>query len=131
LRIFSVSDIHGSVTCFRTLVNAGKFYGADLLVMGGDPAGKQLIPVVARGGVSRAHDSGADFTAETTQEIADFERRVAGLGAYTLRTDPEFAEQLAADGGGWLRQRLGGGGAPPPPPLRATSPLAANGAWFR
>jgi hypothetical protein len=31
LRIFFVSDIHGSVKCFRKLVNAGKFYGADLL----------------------------------------------------------------------------------------------------
>jgi hypothetical protein len=116
------------VTCFRTLVNAGKLYGTDLLIMGGDPAGKQLIPVVAQGGVSRAHDNGADFTVETTQKIADFERRVAELGACTLRTDPEFVEQLAADGGGWLRQRLGGGGAPPPPP---PPPLAANGAWFR
>ena len=31
MRIFFVSDIHGSVTCFRKLVNAGKFCGADLL----------------------------------------------------------------------------------------------------
>ena len=130
MRIFFVSDIHGSVTCFRKLVNAGTFYGADLLIMGGKPAGKQLIPVIARGGVSRAHDNGADFTVETTQGIAGFEPRVAELGAYTLRTDPEF-EQLAADGGGWRRQRRGGGGAPPPPPLPATSPLAASGAWFR
>jgi uncharacterized protein len=38
LRIFFGSDIHGSVKCFRKLVNAGKFYGADLLIMGGDGA---------------------------------------------------------------------------------------------
>jgi hypothetical protein len=99
--------------------------------MGGKTAGKQLIPVVVRGGVSRAYDNGADFTVETTQGIADFEPRVAELRASTLRTDPEFVEQLGADGSDWRRQRLGGSGAPPPPPLPATSPLAANGAWFR
>ena len=38
MRIFFVSDIHGSVKCFRKLVNAGKFYGADLLIMGGGGA---------------------------------------------------------------------------------------------
>jgi Icc-related predicted phosphoesterase len=97
LRIFFVSDIHGSVKCFRKLVNAGKFYGADVLIMGGDLAGKQLVPVVARGGVSRALYNGADFTFETAQEIAEFERRVAELGAYALRTDPEFVGQLAGD----------------------------------
>jgi uncharacterized protein len=69
VRIFFVSDIHGSVKCFRKLVNAGKFYGADVLIMGGDLAGKQLVPVVARGGVSRAHFNGADFVFETAQEI--------------------------------------------------------------
>src|SRR3984957_19970192 len=65
--------------------------------MGGDLAGKQLVPVVAQGGVSRAHFNGTDFVFETAQEITDFERRAAELGAYTLRTDQEFVGQLAAD----------------------------------
>ena len=40
MRILFVSDIHGSVTCFRKLVNAGKCYGAGLLRqrLGGDGA---------------------------------------------------------------------------------------------
>jgi Icc-related predicted phosphoesterase len=121
LRIFFVSDIHGSVKCFRKLVNAGKFYGADVLIMGGDLAGKQLVPVVARGGVSRAHYNGADFTFETAQEIAEFERRVAELGAYTLRTDPEFV-----GAGTVLFPR-----AVDIAPLPLTPPLAADGARFR
>ena len=97
MKIFFVSDIHGSVKCFRKLVNAGKFYGADLLIMGGDLAGKQLVPVIARGGVSTAHFHGTDFTFETVEEITEFERRAAELGAYTIRTDPEFVAQLSAD----------------------------------
>ncbi len=152
MRIFFVSDIHGSVKCFRKLVNAGKFYGADLVIMGGDLAGKQLIPVVAQGGVSRAHYNGADFTFETTQEIADFERRDAELGAVIeapLEGTPAVGTELFLRavgifhvarglvqhesswyGDGWLRQRLGRGGAPPPP-LPVTPSLAVNGARFR
>jgi uncharacterized protein len=97
VKIFFVSDIHGSVKCFRKLVNAGKFYGADVLIMGGDLAGKQLVPVIARGSASTARFNGADFTFETASEIAEFERRVAELGAYTMRTDPAFVAELAQD----------------------------------
>lgn len=97
MKIFFVSDIHGSVKCFRKLVNAGKFYGANLLVMGGDLAGKQLVPVVARSGRFSAHFHGTDFTFETPAEITEFERRVSELGVYTIRTDPEFVAQLTAD----------------------------------
>jgi hypothetical protein len=104
LRIFFVPDIHGSVKCFRKLVNAGKFYRADLLIMGGDLAGKQLVPVVARGGGSRVH-----------YNIAD------GL----------VQHESSWYGDGWLRQRPGGDGAPPCRPLALTPALAADGARFR
>jgi hypothetical protein len=125
LRIFFVSDIHGSVKCFRKLVNAGKFYGADLLIMGGDLAGKQLVPVVARGGVSRAHYKGADGAPGVGMELflraVDIFHIAGGL----------VQHESSWYGDGWLRQRLGGGGASPPPPLALTPPLAADGARFR
>ncbi len=47
LRLFFATDIHGSERCFRKFLNAGSFYGADVLVMGGDMTGKMLLPVVA------------------------------------------------------------------------------------
>jgi len=97
LKIFFVSDIHGSQTCFRKLVNAGKFYGADVLMMGGDLAGKELVPVVSRGNSWSARFRGADFTMDTLAEVAEFERRIGTLGPYTMRTDPGFIEQLSAD----------------------------------
>jgi Icc-related predicted phosphoesterase len=97
MKIFFVSDIHGSVRCFRKLVNAGKFYGVDTLIMGGDLAGKQLVPIIARGGTSSARYQGAEFTFETDAEIAEFERRIGDRGGYALRTDQEFVGQLAAD----------------------------------
>ncbi|HEX6933366.1 MAG TPA: hypothetical protein VF162_14570 [Streptosporangiaceae bacterium] len=97
MRVFFVSDIHGSETCFRKLVNAGKFYDADLLIMGGDLAGKELVPVVERLGSWTARFRGTDFSLETLDEVAEFERRVATMGPYTLRTTEDFVAELRAD----------------------------------
>lgn len=94
MRIFFASDIHGSTTCFRKLVNAGAFYAADCLIMGGDLAGKELVPVVAEGRGWRASFRGNVFELETLEEVADFERRVATVGTYTLRTTPDFVNEL-------------------------------------
>ena len=35
---------------FRKFVNAGKFYGVDVLVLGGDIAGKMVVPILDLGG---------------------------------------------------------------------------------
>jgi Icc-related predicted phosphoesterase len=48
-KIFFATDIHGSDRCFRKFLNAGKFYGADAIVLGGDVTGKMIVPVVDEG----------------------------------------------------------------------------------
>mgnify|MGYP003343239674 CR=1 FL=1 len=40
LRIFFATDVHGSEKCFLKFVNAGKFYKADAVILGGDITGK-------------------------------------------------------------------------------------------
>ena len=45
-KVFFVSDVHGSDRCFRKFINAGKFYGADVLILGGDVTGKTIVPMV-------------------------------------------------------------------------------------
>jgi Icc-related predicted phosphoesterase len=42
-RIFFATDIHGSERCFRKFINAGRFYGVDYLILGGDITGKSLV----------------------------------------------------------------------------------------
>jgi uncharacterized protein len=93
LKLFFVSDIHGSETCFRKLVNAGKFYGVDVLLMGGDLAGKELVPIVG----DKARFRGSDFTFKNDGDLQDFERRVAAVGGYTLQTDEAFVERLRSE----------------------------------
>ena len=41
-RIYFVSDLHGSSLCFRKFVNAAPIYGANVLVLGADLAGKAI-----------------------------------------------------------------------------------------
>ncbi len=45
LKIFFATDIHGSDRCFRKFINAAQFYGANVLILGGDITGKVVVPV--------------------------------------------------------------------------------------
>jgi Icc-related predicted phosphoesterase len=44
--IFFSSDIHGSEICFKKFINAGKYYGVDAIILGGDIVGKMVVPIV-------------------------------------------------------------------------------------
>jgi hypothetical protein len=48
-RIFFATDIHGSERCFRKFLAAAKVYRANALVLGGDIAGKAIVPIVHDG----------------------------------------------------------------------------------
>lgn len=97
VRLFFASDIHGSTSCFRKLVNAGAFYRVDAMLMGGDLSGKELVPLVARGSGWTASYRGAVHELETDTEATEFERRVATFGAYTARLDAADVAALEAD----------------------------------
>jgi len=48
LGIFFTSDIHGSEICFKKFINAGKYYGVNAIILGGDIVGKIVVPIVER-----------------------------------------------------------------------------------
>ena len=50
MRVYYATDIHGSEVCWRKFLNAGRFYNADVLILGGDVTGKAVVPVVAAAG---------------------------------------------------------------------------------
>ena len=50
MRVYFATDIHGSEVCWRKFLNAGRFYRADVLILGGDVTGKAVVPVVAAAG---------------------------------------------------------------------------------
>jgi Icc-related predicted phosphoesterase len=93
------ADIHGSEVCWRKFLNAGSFYGADVLVLGGDITGKALVPLVAEGrGRFRLVFMGRERVVEG-DELDDVERLIRFNGFYPYRCEPEEADLLSRDPG--------------------------------
>ncbi len=93
-RLFFATDVHGSEICWKKFLNAGKFYNADVLVLGGDMTGKALVPIAQQpDGTFKATLLQQEFTLQTEDEVRDMERRVGSRGYYPFRTT---LEQLAA-----------------------------------
>jgi uncharacterized protein len=93
LTIFYVADIHGSDLCFRKWLNAGRFYGADVLIIGGDLTGKILLPIYAEsdgaGGAWTSSWKGRQLRLETRREVDELIRTARNEGAYGYVTTPD------------------------------------------
>ena len=98
MKIFYASDVHGSTRCFKKFINAGRFYSADALVLGGDITGKAIVPFV-EAAPSEVHVSflGKQHVLTSEEEIRALEERVADTGYYPHRCDTGEAEALGAD----------------------------------
>ena len=90
MKIFFVTDLHGSEICWKKFLNAGAFYKADVVILGGDVTGKAMVPIVQRANGSweaSLQDHLESF--ETNEEIAEFEKRVMNRGYYPIRVSQE------------------------------------------
>ena len=96
--IFFASDLHGSNICFKKFVNGAKFYGANVLVMGGDLTGKAMIPLCEQpDGTHLAFQTGETVTLRTQEEIDTFIKSNGNKGFYpTVITEDEY-QVLRAD----------------------------------
>lgn len=96
--IFFATDIHGSDICWNKFLNAGKFYNADQLILGGDMTGKAVIPFVHQGGSKyrvTLLEQVYDLTNE--DELTDLKKRVRSRGYYPYLTTPEEIAELEQD----------------------------------
>jgi uncharacterized protein len=112
-RILFATDLHGSSKCFRKFINAAPIYRADVLVLGGDVAGKAIQTIVREAdGRWRCRFIGADYHVEEGPDLEDLERLIEDHGYYPYRAEPGEVEGLQADGGfealfaGLMEQRL-------------------------
>jgi Icc-related predicted phosphoesterase len=96
VRLFYATDVHGSERCFRKFLNAGAFYEADAILLGGDLTGKAIVPLVASNGGYQGHFLGEPFHATEGEEADELERRIANAGHYAWRCSEE--EQRAVEG---------------------------------
>jgi uncharacterized protein len=97
--VFFATDVHGSSKCFRKFINAGAVYRADVLVLGGDVAGKALQTIVqGPDGRYRCRFIGTDHDVSAGAELEALERLIADHGYYPYRADPGEVEARQADG---------------------------------
>jgi Icc-related predicted phosphoesterase len=101
VRIFFATDIHGSEACWRKFLRCADFYGAEVLVLGGDMTGKGLVPILDHGGGRHSVDEGGrrvDFAGED-----DLRACLAGIrerGLYPWLTTPDELASVSAEEGG-------------------------------
>ena len=98
-KVYFATDLHGSSKCFRKFVNAGAAYGVDVLVLGGDIAGKALQTIV-RGtdGRFRCTFIGTDYDVEAGPDLEALEKLIADHGYYPYRAEAGELDARRADG---------------------------------
>ena len=97
LKIFYVTDIHGSEICWRKFLNAGPHYGADVVIVGGDITGKAMVPIVERGGRWETTYQDHPYTFETEDEVRQMETRILNRGYYPIRVSEEEFRHMQED----------------------------------
>ncbi|MDW7739563.1 MAG: metallophosphoesterase [Bacillota bacterium] len=95
--IFFATDVHGSEICWKKFINAGKFYNADILVLGGDMTGKALVPFIKDSkGMYKVNFLEEEMLLDEEGKARMF-KNISDRGYYPLDlTDDEF-EELSAD----------------------------------
>jgi Icc-related predicted phosphoesterase len=98
-RLYFVTDLHGSSKCFRKFINAGPIYKADVMILGGDVAGKAIQSII-RGptGSWTCSFIGTTYTITSDAELTELERLISDHGYYPYRAEPGELEAREADG---------------------------------
>jgi uncharacterized protein len=96
-RCYFATDVHGSDRCFRKFVAAASAYEADALILGGDIAGKAVVPMVRNGnGVYRYEFQGTRAEV-AVEEAGAVEQAIAFNGLYPLTCDQDEYERMRDD----------------------------------
>jgi Icc-related predicted phosphoesterase len=95
-KIFFATDLHGSETCWRKFLNAGRFYDADILICGGDMTGKAIVPIVQENG-NFTFTLAGEQQAVAAEQVGDVEAQIRRKGYYPLRMDLERLQELDQD----------------------------------
>jgi len=92
-KIFFATDLHGSEVCWKKFLNAARFYGADVLICGGDMTGKAIVPIVSENGHFTVALGGEQQTVPADQ-VAEVEATIRRKGYYPLQMSLERLQEL-------------------------------------
>jgi hypothetical protein len=96
--LFFATDVHGSDICWKKFINAGKFYGAEILILGGDMTGKAIVPIIHQGGDTyKAVLLEQESLLHGEEAVAEMAKQIKSRGYYPYRTTPDEIAELNAD----------------------------------
>lgn len=95
-KVFFATDLHGSEVCWKKFINAAKFYGADVLICGGDMTGKAIVPIVSENG-HFTFTLGGVQQAVSAEQVPEVEANVRRKGYYPLQMSLERLHELDED----------------------------------
>jgi Icc-related predicted phosphoesterase len=96
-RIFFTTDIHGSERAYRKFLNAGKYYGVDIVMLCGDLTGKMIVPIVEySSGIYKCKLFGQEYEVKT-EEVKALEEKISGMGYYPYYVDKKGMEEMQAN----------------------------------
>jgi Icc-related predicted phosphoesterase len=96
MKIFFATDVHGSDICWRKLVSAGKFYKANVVILGGDMTGKEVVPLIKQqDGTISSNFLGIATTLRGQEELDTHVKRIKDTGYYPFHTTPEEIAELS------------------------------------
>jgi Icc-related predicted phosphoesterase len=94
-RLYYASDIHGTEGLWRKFLNAAATYDAGVLVMGGDVAGKVVVPLLQRPEGYELELFGRRELLAGEEQLQEAERRIRANGMYPHRMSAAEAVRVA------------------------------------
>jgi Icc-related predicted phosphoesterase len=100
LSLYYASDVHGSDLCWRKFLGAGRFYGVQALIMGGDLSGKAIVPIeIDDAGAFTTTFIGETRAGTTKEELDELVSAIRFNGMYPwLASRAEIASLRDDDG---------------------------------
>jgi Icc-related predicted phosphoesterase len=93
--VYFASDIHASTLCWKKFLAAPRFYGATVIIIGGDITGKFLVPIVRLNDDSwKARYHGTDRLLNSKQEVEALIDMAENAGAYAVQIPEDEYREL-------------------------------------
>ncbi len=94
--LFFATDVHGSEICWKKFISAGKFYGADIIILGGDMTGKAIVPIIHQGGDTyKSVLLEQESILQGENKVEEMVKLIKSRGYYPYRTTPDEIAELS------------------------------------
>jgi Icc-related predicted phosphoesterase len=100
MRFFFATDVHGSEICWKKFIAAAGFYGAEILILGGDMTGKAIVPIIDQGnGTHKVTLLEQETILESQEDVDRMVQTIKNRGYYPYLTNPDETAEIASTPG--------------------------------